>query len=124
MCNITILDHFHDSVASFSSLTRPHAQSATCSFGTHYNRSELTEPMTDVNYSPYPKIGLDGLVMAHRHWINRLIDPSCMFCDFGIFLSLRHDQFWFFGAYMNVQIGARKFACILKAKQGIVWHSI
>ena len=41
--------------------------------------------MTDVNYSPYPKIGLDGLVMTHGHWINRWIDPSCMFYEFGIF---------------------------------------
>ena len=79
MCNINILGHFHDSVVSFTSLTRPHAQSATCRCGTHYNRRVLTEPMTDVNYSPYPKIGLDGLVMAHGHWINRWIDPSCMF---------------------------------------------
>jgi hypothetical protein len=85
ICNINILDHLHDSVASFASFTRPHAQSATCLFGTHYNRRELTEPMTDENYSPYPKIGLDGLVMAHGHWINRCIDPSCMFCEFGIF---------------------------------------
>ena len=60
-------------------------QSATCRCGTHYNRRELTEPMTDVNYSPYPKIGLCGLVMAHGHWINRCIDPSCMFYEFGIF---------------------------------------
>ena len=78
--------NLHDSVVSFASFTRPHAQSATCLFGTHYNRRELTEPMTDENYSPYPKIGLDDLVMAHGHWINRWIDPSCMFYyDFGIF---------------------------------------
>ena len=85
MCNINTLGHFHDSVVSFTSLTRPHAQSATCLFGTHYNRRELTEPMTDENYSPYPKFGLDDLVMAHGHWINRCIDPSCMFYEFGIF---------------------------------------
>jgi hypothetical protein len=85
MCNINILDHFHDSVVSFTSLTRPHAQSATCRCGTHYNRRELTEPMTDVNYSQYPKIGLDGLVMVHGHWINRWIDPSFMFYEVGIF---------------------------------------
>ena len=41
--------------------------------------------MTDVNYSPYPKIGLDGLVMVHGHWINRWIDPSFMFYEVGIF---------------------------------------
>ena len=85
ICNITILDHLHDSVASFASLTRPHAQSATCRCGTHYNRRVLTEPMTDVDYSPYPKTGLDGLVMAHGHWINRWIDPSGMFYEFSIF---------------------------------------
>ena len=85
MCNINILGRFYDSVVSFASLTRPHAQSATCRFGTHYNRRELTEPMTDVNYSSYPKIGLDGLVMAHGHWINRWIDPSCRLYEFGVF---------------------------------------
>ena len=85
MCNINILGHFHDSVVSFTSLTRPHAQSATCCFGTHYNRRELTEPMTDVNYSPYPKIGLDRLVMVHRHWISRWIDPNCIFYEIDIF---------------------------------------
>ena len=85
MCNINILGRFYDSVVSFASLTRPHAQSETCRFGTHYNRRELTEPMTDVNYSPYPKIGLDGLVMVHGHWISRWIYPSCIFYEIGIF---------------------------------------
>jgi hypothetical protein len=51
------------------------------------NRSELTEPLTDVNCYPYPKIGLYGQGMPHGHWIKRLIDPNCMFYKFDIFVS-------------------------------------
>jgi hypothetical protein len=40
------------------------------------------------------------------------------------FLSLRHDQFWDFGPYVNVQICARKFACILKVKQEVSYGII
>ena len=88
MYNINILHHLQDRVVSFTSPTRPHAQLTTCHFGTHYNRRELSEPLTDVNCSPYPKIGLCGLVMVHGHWINRWSDPICMNCEFGIFLVL------------------------------------
>ena len=77
--------------------------------------------MTDVNYSPYPEIGLGGLVMAHGHWINRCIDPSCMFYEFGIFCLSDTTNFGILvPIYMNVLLGAREFACILKVKQGIV----